>query len=140
MAKVEHKSDALDLIFPTVRAKILRLLFARSSKRRYVSELSQLSGFALSTVQEELATLLAVGLLTSHTNGYHRFYVANSGHPLFPGLSDLVHKSARLPATDISQLRRVARKTGRRTKKSRRPRYPEPRSYSSIRFLVPPKP
>jgi hypothetical protein len=43
------------VIFPKVRANILRLLFTAPKKQRYVCELKQLSAAALSTVQEELA-------------------------------------------------------------------------------------
>jgi predicted transcriptional regulator len=139
MAKTQHRSEILELIFPKVRARILRLLFAGSSKARYVSELCRLTGFGLSTVQEELATLLAIGLLSTHSNGYHRFYVADSNHPLFPDLSRLVSKSARLTTLDISKLRRVARKQRGRKRRKVRARYPEPRSYSGINFLIPPK-
>jgi hypothetical protein len=45
-----------------------------------------LSGLALHTVQEELRKLSAVGLITSWSNGYHRFYRGNRDHPLFAPL------------------------------------------------------
>jgi hypothetical protein len=55
-----------------------------------------MSGLALRTVQEELATLSALGLLTSWSNGYHRFYRANRDHPLFSHLLAIVQTSSRL--------------------------------------------
>ena len=94
----------LDVLFPKVRAEILRLLFASPSQRRYVRELMRSSGVALSTVQDELRKLSAVGLLASYSDGYHRFYVANGGHPLASELRRIVEMSERLPRTKGSAL------------------------------------
>ena len=87
----------LNILFPKVRAEILRLLFSDPTRQRYVRELMALSGLALGTVQEELANLTAASLITNWSNGYHRFYRANRDHPLFPALLRIVQTSARLP-------------------------------------------
>jgi predicted transcriptional regulator len=87
----------LDILFPKVRSEILRLLFFEPARQRYVRELMALSGLALRTVQEELANLTAAGLITSWSNGYHRFYRANRDHPLFSALLRIVQMSAQLP-------------------------------------------
>jgi hypothetical protein len=63
-----------------------------------VRELMNLSGLALCTVQDELRKLGAVGLLTSWSNGYQRYYKANRAHPLFADLLRIVHRSGRLPS------------------------------------------
>src|SRR5882672_1123854 len=104
------KLSALDLLFPKVRAEILRILFSESKKQRYVRELTAMSGLALRTVQEELATLTALGVLTSWSNGYHRFYRANRDHPLFPHLLRIVQLSETLPRTRASALHRPRRR------------------------------
>ena len=65
------KPGVLDLLFPEARAAILRLLFSNPKVQRYVRELMVMSGLALRTIQEELATLSAAGVITSWTNGYH---------------------------------------------------------------------
>lgn len=96
----------LDILFPKVRAEILRLLFSEPARQRYVRELMTLSGLALGTVQEELANLSAAGLITNWTNGYHRFYRANRAHPLFPALFRIVQTSARLPRVKKAPPRR----------------------------------
>ena len=103
--------QALDLLFPKVRAEILRLLFSNAKSQRYVRELMTMSGLALRTVQEELATLSALGLVTSWSNGYHRFYRANRDHPLFPHLRAIVQTSARLPRATAPPHRRQRRQT-----------------------------
>jgi hypothetical protein len=65
-----------------------------------------ISGLALCTVQDELRKLSAIGLITSWSNGYQRFYRANRDHPLFLELLRIVQLSARLPQTKYSALRR----------------------------------
>ena len=68
-----------------------------------------MSGLALCTVQDELRKLSAIGLVTSWSNGYQRFYRANRDHPLFLELLRIVQLSARLPQTKHSVLRRQRR-------------------------------
>ena len=94
---MKASSTLLDVLFPKVRAEILRLLFSEPARQRYVRELMAMSGLALRTVQEELATLTAAGLITSWSNGYHRFYRPNRDHPLFSALFRIVRMSAQLP-------------------------------------------
>jgi predicted transcriptional regulator len=89
------KADALDLLFPVVRAEVLRALFHHTQREMYVSEIARWSELALRTVQRELAILIKIGLVTSRTNGYHVFYRANRNHVLFAPLQQLVFKSER---------------------------------------------
>ena len=89
------KADALDLLFPVVRAEVLRALFHHIQREMYVREIARWSDLALRTVQRELATLIKIGLVTRRTNGYHVFYRANRNHVLFAPLQQLVLKSER---------------------------------------------
>jgi predicted transcriptional regulator len=89
--------EILDVLLPKVRAEIFRLLFTTPTKQLYVRELMGRSGLALRTVQDELAKLSALKLVTSWSNGYHRFYRANRDHPLFSHVLSIVRASARLP-------------------------------------------
>jgi len=100
----------LDVLFPEVRAKLLRLFFTRPPKERYVRELMNMSGLALHTVQDELRKLSAIGLLTSWSNGYHRFYRANRDHAMYPQLLRIVQLSETLPRTRSSALHRPQRR------------------------------
>ena len=107
----------LDVLFPAVRAELLRLLFEPPQKHRYVRELMARSGLALHTVQDELRKLAAIKLIVSWSNGYHRFYHANTRHPLFKPLLSIVQLNQRLTKTKRSDLRRpVSGKTKRRRK------------------------
>ena len=119
---MKSRRALLDVLFPAVHAELLRLLLGTPQKQRYVRELMIMSGLALCTVQDELRKLTAVGILTSWSNGYHRFYRANRDHPLFPQLRRLVEMSARLPHTAHSALhrRRRSRNQRRRRRRARR--------------------
>ena len=77
-----------------VRAEIVRALFFDPTREFYVRQLARTTDLALRTVQQELARLSAAGLLTSRSNGYHRFYRANRKHPVFSDLQQLVIKDA----------------------------------------------
>lgn len=79
-------------LFPVVRAEVLRLLFTDRGKELYTRELARLSFLALRTVQDEVAKLEAANLIVSRSNGYQRFYRANSKHPLYRVLHELVRK------------------------------------------------
>jgi hypothetical protein len=79
-------------LFPVVRAEVLRLLFTDPGKELYTRELARLSFLALRTVQDEVAKLEAGKLIVSRSNGYQRFYRANSKHPLYRVLHELVRK------------------------------------------------
>jgi predicted transcriptional regulator len=105
----------LQVLFPAVRAEVLRLLFNRPLKQRYVRELMGMSNLALHTVQDELRKLKALGLIESWSNGYHRFYGPNRDHILFEPLQQIVRASERLPATKHRLLHRSSarRKTKR---------------------------
>lgn len=117
--RLKSERPILEVLFPKVRAEVLRLLFSTPQKQRYVRELMSMSGLALCTVQDELRKLSAIGLVTSRSNRYHRFYQANREHPLFPELLRFVQLSGRLPRTKQSALNRQPRSRSR-SKRSRR--------------------
>ena len=120
---IHSEVKLLDVLFPKVRAEILRALFRNSNDRRYVRELVRETGLALSTVQDELRKLNGIGIVTSYSNGYHRFYAPNGGHPLCHELRRIVEISDRLPGTKRLIL---LRRQNLNASKARR-RQPKPR-------------
>ena len=115
-----EEGDALDLLFPVVRAEVLRALFHHTQREMYVRELARWSELALRTVQRELATLIKIGLVTRRTNGYHVFYRANRNHALFAPLHQLVFKSERCvlgKRRSRKRPRQSWRESGRRNRK-----------------------
>jgi predicted transcriptional regulator len=117
---MKTETSILHVLFPRVRAEILRSLFTTPKEQRYVRELRNMSGLALCTVQDELRKLSAVGLVTSWSDGFHRFYSANPNHPLFSELLRIVQMSARLPRAKHSALRRQQQQPHGRRKRVRR--------------------
>src|SRR5262249_62119390 len=97
------KPGVLDLLFPEARAAILRLLFSNPKVQRYVRELMVMSGLALRTIQEELATLSAAGVITSRTNGYHRFLQGQSRSPTFSRFAQYYPEKSRSAASQTAQ-------------------------------------
>ena len=101
------RPSLLHALFPIVRAEILRLLFINRGQELYVRQLASMSFLSLHTVQDELAKLHAANLVLSRTNGYHRFYRANSNHPLYRALREVIIEAAsrRRPAARTRQRR-----------------------------------
>jgi len=115
-AIMEKKHTVLQTLFPKARAEIFRLLFGRGKRPRYVREIMRESDLALRTVQDELKRLSAVGLVSSHSNGYHRFFAPNSAHPLCREVTRIAEMSEQLPHARSSELFRASR-TRRRKKR-----------------------
>jgi DNA-binding transcriptional ArsR family regulator len=109
----------LEQLFPVVRAEIIRSLFPDPTKELYVRELARRADLALRTVQQELASLSALGLVQSRSNGYHRFYRANRRHPAFRALQQLAAKDQTNEGDAKSRKRQHAR---RRSHDPKRPR------------------
>jgi DNA-binding transcriptional ArsR family regulator len=86
----------LSVLFPRVRAEVLRLLFADASRELHLRDLTRQSGLGLGTMQGELEKLSAADLVTSRRDGNRRYYRANASHPLFSNLQQLVLKTAGL--------------------------------------------
>jgi predicted nucleotidyltransferase len=86
----------LPILFPQVRAEVLRLLFADASREVHLRDLTRQSGLGLGTMQDELEKLSKADLVTSRRDSNRRYYRANAGHPLFTDLQQLVLKTSGL--------------------------------------------
>jgi len=86
----------LPVLFPQIRAEVLRLLFADASRELHLRDLTRQSGLGLGTMQGELEKLSKADLVTSRRDGNRRYYRANASHPLFPDLQQLVLKTSGL--------------------------------------------
>jgi predicted nucleotidyltransferase len=86
----------LEIIFPQVRAEVLRLLFADASRELHLRELTRQSGLTLGTLQTEVEKLCSADLLLSRRDGNRRYFKANAAHPLFTDLHQLVLKTSGL--------------------------------------------
>lgn len=86
----------LAILFPQVRAEVLRLLFADAGRELHLRDLTRQAGLGLGTLQGELEKLSAADLVTSRRDGNRRYYSANANHPLFPDLRQIVLKTSGL--------------------------------------------
>jgi hypothetical protein len=84
--------NAIETIFPKVRAELVRLLFADAASEFHLRELSRQSGLAIGTVQKEVSKLSNVELLIMRRDGNRLYFRANDGHPLFPELQGIAKK------------------------------------------------
>jgi len=81
------------LLSSGVRAELYRLLFGLNAEELHVRELERQTGFAVSTVRQELKKLDLLGLVQTRVSGNRTYYHANSNHPLFPEIRSLVLKT-----------------------------------------------
>ena len=88
--------SAIEVIFPKVRAVIMRLLFSDPAKEFHLRELSRLSDLALGTIQQEVSKLSRADLLVARRDGNRLYYRANTGHPIFSELQGIALKTTGL--------------------------------------------
>ena len=97
----------LSLLFPRVRAEVLRLLFVDAQIELHLRELTRQSGLSLGTMQEELGKLHRADLVVSRRDGNRRYYRANPNHPLFRDLQQIVLKTSGLRDVLAKALRNI---------------------------------
>ena len=87
---------AIEVIFPKVRAEILRLLFADPSREYHLRELTRHARLALRTIQQEVTKLGRADLLVARRDGNRLYYRANTAHPIFSDLQSIALKTTGL--------------------------------------------
>jgi predicted nucleotidyltransferase len=83
-----------DILSSRARAEIFRLLFGASAQELHLRELERRSGLALGTVQQEVRKLEAMELLVARRDGNRVYYGANTAHPLYGDIRNLVLKTS----------------------------------------------
>lgn len=91
-----HIMSVIHVLFPRVRAELLRLLFSDPTKELHLRELVRLSHLTIGTLQAEVRKLSGVGLLTSRRDGNRLYFRANTAHPIFSDLQGLALKTTGL--------------------------------------------
>lgn len=82
-----------EALFPKVRRKALALFLLNPNKRFYFREAVRLLGDAPGSLQRELKSLTAAGILTMEPIGIQKFYRANRESPVFEELRKLAEKT-----------------------------------------------
>jgi predicted nucleotidyltransferase len=80
-------------LFSKTRAAVLGLLFGRSDERFHLRAIVRAAGAGMGSVQRELKTLDAAGLVDRIAEGRQVYYRANARSPVFGELRALVAKT-----------------------------------------------
>lgn len=85
-----------ELVCSRVRAEILRILFDNAGITLHLREIQRRAGLSLGTVQQDLAKLVRLGLVTRRQDGNRVNFAANHDHPLYIDLHRIVIKTVGL--------------------------------------------
>ena len=79
-----------------VRAEIFRLLFGLNEKELHMREMERQAALSLGTIRQDLQKLVKLDLVKARRDSNRLYYRANTDHPLFPEIRNLVLKTAGL--------------------------------------------
>lgn len=79
-----------------VRAEFFRILFGVDRPEIHLREIERRSGFAIGTVRQEASKLVLLGLIRERRDGNRLYFKADSEHPLFVDICNLVVKTSGL--------------------------------------------
>lgn len=94
-----RKPTTLEALFPDIRAGVLAATFRRPEKWWYLSELADELGTGPSSLQRELRSLVAGGVLRRRQDGRRTYFSAETQSPVFADLRNLFEKTAGLIPT-----------------------------------------
>ena len=94
-----RKTSALHSLFPKVRRGVLAAIFTRPQQWWYLTELAHHLRTRPSSLQREIAALVASGILEHRREGTRSYFRAEARSPLFPELCRLMEKTAGLLPT-----------------------------------------
>ena len=80
------------LITSKTRLKMLLKFFLNSNTTAYLREMAKEFGESTNSIRHELNNLTAAGYLIATVSGRSIFYKANTSHPLYSELKNIVHK------------------------------------------------
>jgi hypothetical protein len=80
------------LISSKTRIKLLLKFFLNSNNRAYLRNLEEEFGESTNAIRIELNRFQQAGMLTSLTEGNKKLFMANTGHPLFADIRNIIMK------------------------------------------------
>jgi len=89
-----RKKSTLDALFPEIRAGVLAATLLQPERWWFMSELARHLETTPSSLQRELESLAAVGLLERRHDGRRSYFKANADSPLFADLRGLMEKTS----------------------------------------------
>jgi len=105
-----RKKRPVDALFPKTRRDILATTYGQPDRWWYLSELAEHLRTSPSSLQRELRSLAASGLLRRRQDGRRTYFQAESDSPIYPELRGIVTKTMGV----ASALQEVMRKFGDR--------------------------
>ena len=91
-----RKASAIDVLFPRARKAILACTLMHPERWWYLSDLARQLGLRPSSIQRELSSLVAAGILRCKRDGNRVYFQSDPECPLFPELRGLMVKTAGL--------------------------------------------
>jgi uncharacterized protein len=85
-----------EILSSNIRAEIFGNLFGVSPQNLHLREIERRTGFAIGTVQQEIKKLQRLEIITRIKDGNRVYYKANTDHPLYPDIRNLVIKTSGL--------------------------------------------
>src|SRR5947209_4492610 len=92
--RIMRTSPALEALFPKVRQGILAATFLSPDRWWYLSELAAYLRTTPSSLQRELKSLVASGILQERRDGRRAYFKAEKASPFFNELQDIFEKTA----------------------------------------------
>ena len=77
-----------------VRSEIFRLLFGLSDRQLHIREMERRTGLSVATVRQELQKLSRMQLVEAQRSGNRLYYRANTSHPLYTDIRNIVLKTS----------------------------------------------
>ena len=87
-------SNPLAALFPKTRQAILAATLMEPARSWYLTDLARRLGVSPSSLQLELSSLTAAGIIRRREDGNRTYYQANTESPIFPDLYGLLLKTA----------------------------------------------
>lgn len=82
-----------DALFSRTQQRVIGLLFGTPERSFYLNEVTRLAGMGIGTVQRELESMAAAGLLTVRKVGNQKHFQANRESPIFNELRGIALKT-----------------------------------------------
>jgi len=95
--RVGHKQKGLaEALWPTGRRAILGLMLADASREWHLREIARRAGLSPATAHDEIASLVAAGILARRTEARRAYYRANTACPIYSELRSIILKTVGL--------------------------------------------
>ncbi len=91
-----HMDTLSSLLSSRVKSEVFRLLFGPDAHELHVRDIARRAHLNDATVRQELRRLREMGLVSLRRNGNRAYYRAETSHPLYPDIRNIVLKTAGL--------------------------------------------